>query len=411
MKKTVPALVAAGAVALGAIVTIPAQASDIASFQTVYATDVAVASLGGMRSLGTGNIEVTGVTGTVTYALLYWHGPTNSDDPASNASVSLAGTSVTGTNIGTSSDNCWSYDNSQAYRADVTGLVTGNGTYALADFTKDDAEVNGASLMVFFDDGDDSNNRDVVLFDGNDSNTTNEFDADGWNVSLPGINYSEGSAAMRLIVSDGQGFTDDGVTVNGTVIAPGPEVFQGDTVPSAGSDNNGFLWDQKSYDVTSLLTPGDNTLALSSGYTSDCLSLIVAAVDLPAGSAPNQPTTTTTTARRRRAPPRRPRRPPPRRAPWPSWSPPPSPGELTRSANRRREHAVVTGPESRPCRSTFGAGRVPARRGRGAARDEGVTDERRLGLRDPPDPRRPGARSHDRCPGGPDLPDDLLPVP
>jgi hypothetical protein len=282
MKKTVPALVAAGAVALGAIVTIPAQASDIASFQTVYATDVAVASLGGMRSLGTGNIEVTGVTGTVTYALLYWHGPTNSDDPASNASVSLAGTSVTGTNIGTSSDNCWSYDNSQAYRADVTGLVTGNGTYALADFTKDDAEVNGATLMVFFDDGD-------------DSNTTNEFDADGWNVSLPGINYSEGSAAMRLIVSDGQGFTDDGVTVNGTVIAPGPEVFQGDTVPSAGSDNNGFLWDQKSYDVTSLMTPGDNTLALSSGYTSDCLSLIVAAVDLPAGSAPNQPTTTTTT--------------------------------------------------------------------------------------------------------------------
>ena len=64
VKKTVPALVAAGAVALGAIVTIPAQASDIASFQTVYATDVAVASLGGMRSLGTGNIEVTGVTGT-----------------------------------------------------------------------------------------------------------------------------------------------------------------------------------------------------------------------------------------------------------------------------------------------------------------------------------------------------------
>ena len=296
MKKTVPALAAAGAVALGAIITIPAQASDIASFQTVFATDVAVASLGGMRSLGTGNIELTGVTGDVTYALLYWHGPTNSEDPASNASVSLAGTSVTGTNIGTSSDNCWGFDNSQAYRADVTGLVTGNGTYALADFTKDDAEVNGATLMVFFDDGDDSNNRDVVLFDGNDSNTTNEFDADGWNVSLPGINYDEGSAAMRLIVSDGQGFTDDGVTVNGTVIAPGPEVFQGDTVPSAGNDNNGFLWDQKSYDVTSLLTPGDNTLALSSGYTSDCLSLIVAAVDLPAGSAPNQPTTTTTTA-------------------------------------------------------------------------------------------------------------------
>lgn len=295
-KKTLPVLVAAGAVTIGGILSVPtAQASDIASFQTVFATDVAVASLGGMRGLGTGSIELTGVTGDVTSALLYWHGPTNSEDPASNSAVSFGGSAVTGTNIGTSSDNCWGFDNSQAYRADVTSLVSGNGSFALADFTKEGVEVNGASLIVFYDDGDDSNNRDVVMFDGNDSNQDNEFDAPGWNVSLPGINYAEGSAAMRLLVSDGQGFPDGEVDVNGTVIAPAPNVFQGDSVPSAGSDNNGLLWDQKEYDVTSLLTPGDNTLELTSAYVNDCLSLVVAAVDLPAGSAPNQPTTTTST--------------------------------------------------------------------------------------------------------------------
>jgi hypothetical protein len=40
---------------------------------------------------------------------------------------------------------------------------------------------------------------------------------------------------------------------------------------------------------------GKNTLHLTSAELDDCLSLVVAAVNLPAGSAPNQPTTTTTT--------------------------------------------------------------------------------------------------------------------
>ena len=40
----------------------------------------------------------------------------------------------------------------------------------------------------------------------------------------------------------------------------------------------------------------------------------------------------------------------------------------------------------------------------------GMTDER-LGLRDPPDPRRPGAGPDHRGPGRADLPDDVVPVP
>jgi len=45
---------------------------------------------------------------------------------------------VTGVNIGFSDDNCWSYLNSQAYRADVTELVRrhGNGTYSLTGSAK-----------------------------------------------------------------------------------------------------------------------------------------------------------------------------------------------------------------------------------------------------------------------------------
>jgi len=274
------------------------EASDIAGFTTVYGTDVVHAGFGGMRDDGTGTLTVSGVSGSVTKALLYWHGPTNSSDPAANAAVTFAGNAVTGTNIGFSSDNCWGYSNSQAYRADVTSLVTGDGTYALAGFVKDsgNVNVNGASLIVFFDDGNAANNRDVVLFDGNDSNIPNTYDADGWNVSLPGINYTSGSANITLHVSDGQAFDDDALILNGSTLVPTGAIFQGDSVPFGTFDASGHLWDIHSYDVTSYLSPGPNTLTLTTGLASDCLSLVVAAIDLPAGAAPPPTTTATTTA-------------------------------------------------------------------------------------------------------------------
>ncbi len=293
------ALVAVVVVAL-ATVSIdgrPVRANDIAEFETVFATDVASAGFGGMRGIGTGDITLSGVSGTVTEALLYWHGPTDSDDAAVNADVTFAGTGITGANIGFSDNNCWGFDNSQAYRANVTSLVPGNGSYSLSDFLKADADINGVSLIVFFDDGDDGNNRDVVLFDGNDSNIPNIFDADGWNVTLAGINYDSGTASMDLHVSDGQTFPDDALILNpGPItLAPTGPIFEGDSVPNGASaaSTNGGLWDIKSFDVTSALTPGDNTLTLTTGLASDCLSLIVAAVDLPAGAAPNQPPTIT----------------------------------------------------------------------------------------------------------------------
>lgn len=48
-------------------------------------------------------------------------------------------------------------------------------------------DVNGASLIVAFDDGVATNNRDIVFFEGNDSNET-----DGWHAALPGITFTAG---------------------------------------------------------------------------------------------------------------------------------------------------------------------------------------------------------------------------
>ena len=228
-------------------------------FETVYDTDWTTAAMGGMRSDGTGTINLAGVSGSVTKAYLYWHGPTNSADPTANATVSFAGNTVVGTNIGFSDNNFWGFANSQAYRADVMSLVTGNGNYLLDNFNNAVAEINGVSLVVYYDDGNTANNRDVVTYDGNDANFANPFDGVGWTATLSNINYSGGTANLVLGVADGQDFSildDPRVFINGSPLYPVGDQFDGTAAQDAGGSSfpgNGLLWDVQKYDATSFL--------------------------------------------------------------------------------------------------------------------------------------------------------------
>jgi hypothetical protein len=262
----------------------------VSNANTIYDTDFVSAGLGGLRGVGSGTITVPGSfsLGTVTRAYLYWHGISNSPSGAGQ-SIQVNSTAVTGVKLGVSSDNCWGYANSQAYRADVTSLVRSSSgrSFELDEF--DDLNPNGASILVFYSDGNGTNNRDVVLFEGNDSNQ--QFsgfpddpdapaDPTGWDVTLSGINYNSGAANVELHVADGQPFSDGPVVVNGTTVLPAGPNFDGNTVPG------GALWDKKTFDVTSFLNPGPNTLSLTSSINGDCLSLILAIIDLPKGTAP-----------------------------------------------------------------------------------------------------------------------------
>jgi hypothetical protein len=256
---------------------------------SVSNADVKSFGYGGMRGSGTGSIAVTGISGPVLHAFLYWNGPTNSGDPASNATVNFNGNSVTGMNIGTDSDNCWNFQNSQSYRADVTPFVTGNITYSLTNFLKTDADINGVSLIVFYDDGNSGNDRNVVLWNGNDSNVGPGpgYAADNWDETISAVPYpGSGSASLDLVVSDGQSYPDAALVVNGTTIPPGSNYFQGDSTPAgSGGIGNGSLWDMKSFDITALLTSSSTNIHVTSDFANDCLSLVVAAANVPA-SAP-----------------------------------------------------------------------------------------------------------------------------
>ncbi len=278
-------------------------ANELTFRETVRNTDFVTAGVGGLRDATSASLYINGIKGTVRKAYLYWHGPMNTDYPLANASIRMNGQTITGVHIGTSDDNCWGFLNSQAYRADVTAQVTArrNGAYALSQFVKQGTNINanGASLLVFFDDGNTNNNRDIVLFEGNDSNAPNSYDDLGWNAVLPGVIYVGGTGYLQVHVSDGQIYPDDSVILNDAVFKGRGSTFQGVTVPADNTGPYGWgnLWDIKTWDITSFLTRGTNDLHLTHGYIErDCISLVVAAFNLPAASGPTPPPGATNTA-------------------------------------------------------------------------------------------------------------------
>lgn len=276
-------------------------AKEVTKFETIPNVNMASAGIGGLRGAGTGTIQLAGVPGTATVrrALLYWHGPINSDVEVLHSTVSLNGNSVTGDSLGQSFDNNWYYPASQAFRADVTQWVRGDGDYVfiVSEFDPMATSVNGASLIVFYDDGDSANDRDYVVFNGNDSNGRNNYDFDGWNAVFSGVYFgpgnpvAENSVNLQLHVSDGQKNFQDAPLILNTVntLASGPYIFSGDSVPivggGTGPDGNGGLWDIRNFELKGFLHDGPNApLRLTIGLVDDFFSLVVGILDLPVGT-------------------------------------------------------------------------------------------------------------------------------
>ena len=137
----------------------------------------ASAGVGGLRGQGLGTIHLNGVHGAIHKAYLCWHGPTDSQWLDANAQVMFQGRWITGRPQGLSHSDGWNYRtthpfaNAQSYRADVSSLVTGDGDYSIAHLRpSDEVEVNGASLIVLFEEQDPRRRNDVLLWSGNESN-------------------------------------------------------------------------------------------------------------------------------------------------------------------------------------------------------------------------------------------------
>lgn len=278
-----------------------ASAKPIAHVRTIQRVDWTSAGVGGVGG-GSGTISLTGVTGAVERAFLYWHGIDRQvfgDSIYDNNTVLINGVAVNGVELGDATTNCWGPGSSRAFRADVTSQVAGDGSYAISDLSsKPGHNANGASLVVIFDDGDSSNDRDLVFFEGNDSNNTEGFPGEdnGWNGSLSGINYQGGVVSAELHVADGQSFPDNSLTFTGAAPLTIPDAtgrYDGTTVPNAGTSRSGgdTLWDIHEFDLTAAFAdPGETTLSMTGQlFNNDCIGLILLLVDLEPGTAPPAP--------------------------------------------------------------------------------------------------------------------------
>ncbi|WP_181388357.1 thrombospondin type 3 repeat-containing protein [Vibrio albus] len=284
------------AISLGLLINSTAYALPITHTITHSDVDWTSAGVAGVGTVGVGDITVSGVSGTVEKAYLYWQGISSTG--YNNPDVTINGNPVTGVNIGDSSTNCWGAGSSSAYRADVTDFVTGDGLYVIEGLASEVGyDANGASIIVIFDDGNSANNRDVVIFEGNDSNQPQGYPGEdlGWHASLSPIQYGGGDAFAEMHLGDGQSASDgslDFVTDNGALtVNDTAALYDGNSLPSMGHSRSGGggLWDIHNLNITGAFGAISDTVTLDiDGLypSSDCLALVTFVLDLEPGSAP-----------------------------------------------------------------------------------------------------------------------------
>lgn len=292
-------------------------------------SDYVSAGIGGIGAAaaeggGTGTIELSGLSGTVTRAYLYWEGIDWDNPPAytggnydyDEADILLDGEPLTGVRAAEKGfNNCWPAspplppDQSHSavlFRADVTAqvLAKGNGDYLLAGLADGAGHsANGASLIVFYNDADSGNDRKLVLYDSMSSNSDPEATEDR-DLSLP-IDYAGGTAIVELHVADGQSNAADGEMavyispglpssssanrMSFAAVIDGVGRWAGQTVPAMGFPRNGpnNLWDIRQFDVSgSLGKPQTYEAGIDLGIQGDCVSSLVELVSLPADPQP-----------------------------------------------------------------------------------------------------------------------------
>ncbi|HEU4665728.1 MAG TPA: choice-of-anchor D domain-containing protein [Dokdonella sp.] len=277
-------------------------------------TDLAMAAAGGIgapasQSGGAGSLELDGVQGDVTLALLYWNG-IDIEYPAAGLSggdgdydqpdIRFDGVDVTGILVASGGSNdCWPDavstlpPSAATWRADVTDRVRlrGNGTYTFSGLSaKPGHSANGISLIVYYDDGDASNDLRVTHYDGLQSNREQMAFATSFD-------YAGGAIEAILHASDGQRSLGDSSLEWSTVPGPttgssmrlryvtlydGLTLWPGVSVPHMGHQRGArpdTLWDIRRMPLTAMLGPPRH-YASSFEYTSaqDCVSLQVVQV-------------------------------------------------------------------------------------------------------------------------------------
>ncbi len=239
--------------------------------------------LGGRRTGNTpavpiseGQLALTTLPGNaqIVVAYLYWVVYGSVGD--SSVEFGTAPTAITGSLIGTSAHTCWDqFDTTElnrVYRADVTARITGNASYLIRGFPSGtaNADAQGASLVVIYEDPADQNMGSVILNDGAITKTSNTYSESFDDVV---VTSSTLSATFRLGVGDGQAALSDGTwRFSGTQLP----VPAGGHFPGA----KGTYWDDRAYDVKGLIQPAVSPVVWSANGGADCLVIAYSGLSL-----------------------------------------------------------------------------------------------------------------------------------
>jgi len=240
----------------------------------------------GLRNRGFGTISVTGIPSgaTVVRSYLFWT-ILNPTQTAALPRGAINSAGITGTLVGTGVDPCWNATAGWSYRADVTSIVKGNGSYNLTGFASGQTNgadpsngsalpmAEGASLVVVFEKLATATSRAYPLTRVQIYNGYQEEQGAGSTLTA-----SWGVAATNpvpqvlttFIGGDGQSnFTEPASTFNGAAV---PAADWDGTDPQARPGFSiGNLWDTDTASVGSQVRAGDTGATIRVTGGSDCL--------------------------------------------------------------------------------------------------------------------------------------------
>jgi hypothetical protein len=238
----------------------------------------------GMRNRQHGSVTIDGLPpgATVGRAVLIWGVLYDGPRPANT--ITFDGHQVAADIASDVSGTlCWDDDHTVGYAADVTDWVAGNGTYNITDPPRGATGVDdqprstlpytdGASLLVFYNGG---GAHDQVLSDFSYNTNTDASTAAGINRTFTGIKSAGLGASLTLAGPDGQDAPEEFVVTGADAADP---IYLDDTFD--GSDHQdgpsfaiGNLWDTDTFDVSSVLPAGQDTLTIDHQHVNDCIGV------------------------------------------------------------------------------------------------------------------------------------------
>ena len=255
------------------------------SLNVIIAGDYTAAGVG-LRDTTQGTISLSGVPAEahVVQAVLYWGMLDNGESP-SLKNLNFNGTPLIGTRIAIGPDTCWGRTASFAFRADVTALVSGNGSYNLTGVASGgNILAQGASLVVFYEKLG-APLKNVILLDGN---VVLPFQTISATSAFSGfLPANPASAKTTFVVGDGQPFSETAAFTG----SAGTNIFNN---PFGGGD--GPLWDTDTFDVSAQVGSSSGSSSAGISIGGDCLMWVAQVFSITTNPSENIPDVRATAA-------------------------------------------------------------------------------------------------------------------